>query len=289
MDARLVEKLEGWVCGRLSGASPEAVGGRRGEVVHSLGAVGGWERIGKKRNPLQRGELCTFGIRTALGMVSLYRLVSAGSSCSEGPRLFARFFWFPVPHVRKSFNGCWCQGDSEHFTDFHNGEPSAPCSQVDGLVVTLPNARTYPATRLLEWLETAAQSNLELRSLPSLLHPADASWGSVEERSLTLLVAHEVGVSHGASEKRGGQLLCVHQTRAKVRGPDSPRLLTAKGECQVWCGARDAVQHEASRWLGATRHLGRGQRQSTERVEGVVLHFEACIHAIPCRRAVMFL
>lgn len=61
------------------------------------------------------------------------------------------------------------------------GRLSGASPEVDGLVVTLPNARTYPATRLLEWLETAAQSNLELRSLPSLLHPADASWGSVEE------------------------------------------------------------------------------------------------------------
>lgn len=50
----------------------------------------------------------------------------------------------------------------------------------DGFVITLPNARTYAATRLLEWLEEAAKQNMEILSLPGLLHPADAHLGSVE-------------------------------------------------------------------------------------------------------------
>lgn len=57
----------------------------------------------------------------------------------------------------------------------------------DGLVVSLPNARTYAATRLLEWLEEAAKQNMEMLSLPGLLHPADAHLGSVEE-------SHKYGV-----------------------------------------------------------------------------------------------
>lgn len=55
--------------------------------------------------------------------------------------------------------------------------------ELDGFVVTLPNARTFHATRLLEWLETAAAAvdPVELSSLPGLLHPADACSGSVRE------------------------------------------------------------------------------------------------------------
>ncbi|CAE7254809.1 cmdD [Symbiodinium sp. CCMP2592] len=55
--------------------------------------------------------------------------------------------------------------------------------EMDGFVVTLPNARTFHATRLLEWLETAAAAvePVELSSLPGLLHPADACSGSVRE------------------------------------------------------------------------------------------------------------
>eukprot|EP00438_Fugacium_kawagutii_P009244 Skav231855 [mRNA] locus=scaffold2307:88786:90186:+ [translate_table: standard] len=39
-------------------------------------------------------------------------------------------------------------------------------SDVDGVVLSLPNARTYAATWLLQWLEDAAKRNMELRSLP---------------------------------------------------------------------------------------------------------------------------
>lgn len=55
--------------------------------------------------------------------------------------------------------------------------------EMDGFVVTLPNARTFHSTRLLEWLETAAAAvePVELSSLPGLLHPADACSGSVRE------------------------------------------------------------------------------------------------------------
>ncbi|CAE7484383.1 cmdD, partial [Symbiodinium sp. CCMP2456] len=55
--------------------------------------------------------------------------------------------------------------------------------ELDGFVVTLPNARTFHATRLLEWLETAAAAlePVELSSLPGLLHPADACSGSARE------------------------------------------------------------------------------------------------------------
>eukprot|EP00972_Heterocapsa_arctica_P037587 5532016-Heterocapsa_arctica.AAC.1 len=44
---------------------------------------------------------------------------------------------------------------------------------VDGLVVTVPNARTLPSVRLLEWLGEAAERGSELRDLPTKLHPAD--------------------------------------------------------------------------------------------------------------------
>lgn len=39
---------------------------------------------------------------------------------------------------------------------------------LDGFVVTLPNARTYAATKLVEWLEHAANQGLEMSSLPGL-------------------------------------------------------------------------------------------------------------------------
>jgi len=45
---------------------------------------------------------------------------------------------------------------------------------VDGLVVTVPNARTLPSCRLLEWLEEASEQGGELRDLPTKLHPTDA-------------------------------------------------------------------------------------------------------------------
>ena len=67
------------------------------------------------------------------------------------------------------------------------GRLSGASSELDGFVVSLPNARTYPASRLLEWLELAALEGQELRSLPSLLHPADASWGSVEDWELLVV------------------------------------------------------------------------------------------------------
>ena len=41
----------------------------------------------------------------------------------------------------------------------------------DGFVVSLPNARTYAATKLLEWLEEAAKKNMEILSLPGQHHP----------------------------------------------------------------------------------------------------------------------
>mmetsp|Transcript_49844 Transcript_49844/g.116280 ORF Transcript_49844/g.116280 Transcript_49844/m.116280 type:complete len:1480 (-) Transcript_49844:74-4513(-) len=61
------------------------------------------------------------------------------------------------------------------------GRLSAATADIDGFVVTLPNARTFAATKLLEWLEKAAKENAELATLPGLLHPADACQGSVEE------------------------------------------------------------------------------------------------------------
>lgn len=49
---------------------------------------------------------------------------------------------------------------------------------MDGLVLSLPNARTYAATWLLQWLEDAAQRNVELRSLPG------ETFGTREEENL---------------------------------------------------------------------------------------------------------
>jgi len=54
-------------------------------------------------------------------------------------------------------------------------------ADLDGLVVTLPNARTLQAVRLLEWLGAEAQSGALLRELPGVLTPTDASRGSPEE------------------------------------------------------------------------------------------------------------
>lgn len=49
---------------------------------------------------------------------------------------------------------------------------------VDGVVVQVPNARTLQSVRLLAWLEEAAQVEKDLKDLPKVLYPKDASEGS---------------------------------------------------------------------------------------------------------------
>mmetsp|Transcript_118028 Transcript_118028/g.378332 ORF Transcript_118028/g.378332 Transcript_118028/m.378332 type:complete len:1518 (+) Transcript_118028:176-4729(+) len=61
------------------------------------------------------------------------------------------------------------------------GHISGVPEEVDGIVVTLPNARTLQAARLLEWLQLAAREGKALKELPSTLHPRDVGAGSPEE------------------------------------------------------------------------------------------------------------
>jgi amino acid adenylation domain-containing protein len=62
-----------------------------------------------------------------------------------------------------------------------SGHLSGVHSSVDVVVVTLPNARTFQAAQLLEWLKVAAQEGKALSELPSHLHPRDVGAGSPEE------------------------------------------------------------------------------------------------------------
>ncbi|CAJ1425077.1 unnamed protein product [Effrenium voratum] len=74
-------------------------------------------------------------------------------------------------------DGCSFLADprlSERLPSFVAQLLSEVSTDLDGFVLELPNARTFAATWLLEWLEKAAAENLELSRLPGLLHPADA-------------------------------------------------------------------------------------------------------------------
>eukprot|EP00928_Gymnodinium_smaydae_P031690 TRINITY_DN2317_c0_g2_i1.p1 TRINITY_DN2317_c0_g2~~TRINITY_DN2317_c0_g2_i1.p1 ORF type:complete len:792 (-),score=131.61 TRINITY_DN2317_c0_g2_i1:447-2738(-) len=52
---------------------------------------------------------------------------------------------------------------------------------IDGFAVTLPNARTLQAARLLDWLKVAAKEGKSLTKLPSKLLPRDVTAGSAKD------------------------------------------------------------------------------------------------------------
>jgi len=54
---------------------------------------------------------------------------------------------------------------------------------VDGLVITLPNARVLRAVRLLAWLEAASQDGRTLNELPAWLRPVDTELGGPQGES----------------------------------------------------------------------------------------------------------
>eukprot|EP00928_Gymnodinium_smaydae_P007859 TRINITY_DN1280_c0_g1_i7.p1 TRINITY_DN1280_c0_g1~~TRINITY_DN1280_c0_g1_i7.p1 ORF type:complete len:1450 (-),score=287.98 TRINITY_DN1280_c0_g1_i7:539-4609(-) len=57
---------------------------------------------------------------------------------------------------------------------------NATPKNVDGFVVTLPNARTLQAARVLDWLKIAAKEGTSLTDLPSKLLPRDVNAGNAE-------------------------------------------------------------------------------------------------------------